>query len=333
MKKSDLLAAMMLVGIFCFLSTPVNAKIWRVNNRSGMAADFTTAQAAHNGSTAGDTVYFEPSATTYGDLTATKKLILVGPGYFLNENPETQANLTNAILGSVLFNKIAGSTSEYSKIMGMDCVDITIQVSNIVVQRNLIRNSITINAGVLNNLLICQNYIYGTVYSQAATSPPCSVNNLLIKNNFLASIICFQETYPLIENNISLSGYISVSNATIQNNILLYGSFTPNNASYSYNIATDDAFGNLNGNQEFVDPEITFLCYSLCTGFSTDGRWKLAPGSPATGTGAGGTDCGMFGGSNPYVLSGLPAIPAIYYFSHSNTNTQINVSLKVKSHN
>ena len=117
MKKSDLLAAMMLVGIFCFLSTPVNAKIWRVNNRSGMAADFTTAQAAHNGSTAGDTVYFEPSATTYGDLTATKKLILVGPGYFLNENPETQANLTNAILGSVLFNKIAGLSDILNRVI------------------------------------------------------------------------------------------------------------------------------------------------------------------------------------------------------------------------
>jgi len=47
---------------------------------------------------------------------------------------------------------------------------------------------------------------------------------------------------------------------------------------------------------------------------STDGDWQLRSGSPAIGAGLDGVDCGMFGGSTPYVLSGIPAIPSIYYF-------------------
>lgn len=333
MKKSDLLAALMLVSIFCFLSSSVNAKIWRVNNRTGMAADFTTAQAAHNGATAGDTLYFEPSAVLYGDLTCTKKLILVGPGYFLNENPETQALPTSASLGSVILTTSGGPTSEYSKIMGLDIVSIIIEVSNIVVERNLIHYDVVVNAGEINNILVCQNYIGGSVYTEVTTAPPYSVNNFMVKNNMITYLYSFPESYFTIENNIIWNGFINVQNSTLQNNIMIYGAFYPNNNSYSYNIATDNAFGNLNGNQEFIDPETMFMCYSSCTGYSSDGRWMLKPGSPAIGTGAGGTDCGMFGGANPYVLSGLPAIPAIYYFSHSNTNSQINVNLKVKSHN
>ncbi|MCK9422748.1 MAG: hypothetical protein M0Q38_09125 [Bacteroidales bacterium] len=333
MKKLVLLSALMLVSILCFLSTTVNAKIWRVNNRTGMAADFITAQSAHNGATAGDTLYFEPSAVLYGDLTCTKKLILVGPGYFLCENPETQALTTSASLGSVIFTSSGGPASENSKIMGLDLVSVTIEVSNIVVERNLIHNDVVVNAGVVSNILVCQNYIGGSVFTQATTAPPCTVNNFMVKNNMITYLYSFPESYFTIENNIIWNGFINVQNATIQNNILIYGTFYPNNNSYSYNIATDNAFGNQNGNQEFIDPDNMFNCYSSCLEFSSDGRWMLKPGSPAIGTGAGGTDCGIFGGANPYVLSGLPAIPAIYYFSHSNTNSQINVNLKVKSHN
>ena len=51
------------------------------------------------------------------------------------------------------------------------------------------------------------------------------------------------------------------------------------------------------------------------------------------GAGVSGTDCGIFGGTIPYVLSGLPDIPAIYYFTLFNISNTLNVSLKVKSHN
>ena len=53
------------------------AKIWRVNNNPGIVADFTTAQAANDngGVNLGDTIHLEPSATSYGTLTTTKRLV------------------------------------------------------------------------------------------------------------------------------------------------------------------------------------------------------------------------------------------------------------------
>jgi len=53
---------------------------------------------------------------------------------------------------------------------------------------------------------------------------------------------------------------------------------------------------------------------------SFDTRLKLKAGSPASGTGLSvGTvinpDCGAFGGTDPYIPSGIPAIPTIYTFT------------------
>ena len=50
-----------LIAIFILITTIVNAKIWRVNNNSGVIADYTTVQAAHNAASAGDTIHLEPS--------------------------------------------------------------------------------------------------------------------------------------------------------------------------------------------------------------------------------------------------------------------------------
>ena len=110
--------------IFVFLTalllvtSSVSAKIWRVNNRVGIVADFTTAQAAHDGANAGDTVFFEPSPTNYGDITLTKKLILIGTGYFLDQNLETQwKNNWPATIGHVTFSSNSSSSAQFSQLM------------------------------------------------------------------------------------------------------------------------------------------------------------------------------------------------------------------------
>ena len=69
---------------------------------------------------------------------------------------------------------------------------------------------------------------------------------------------------------------------------------------------------------------------------STDGKWKLKAGSPGIGAGFGGTDCGIFGGSEPYVLSGIPPIPTIYSLTApavGEKNTGLPIQIKVKSNN
>src|SRR6187549_1803900 len=102
MKKLSLLIifAILICGS-CF------AKIWRVNNNVGINADFTTLQAAHNGAASGDTLYLEGSPNSYGALTCTKKLAIIGTGYFLDQNLNLQANAAVSKVDGLSFN--AGS--------------------------------------------------------------------------------------------------------------------------------------------------------------------------------------------------------------------------------
>ena len=68
-----------------------------------------------------------------------------------------------------------------------------------------------------------------------------------------------------------------------------------------------------------------------------DNGYELAPGSPAIGTGVNGGDCGVFSydtGGYPYVLSGMPAIPAIYEATvESIVGSTLPVTIKASSHN
>lgn len=69
---------------------------------------------------------------------------------------------------------------------------------------------------------------------------------------------------------------------------------------------------------------------------STDGKWQLSASSIFKGVGFGGADCGIFGGAEPYVLSGIPPIPTIYSLTApavGEKNTGLPIQIKVKSNN
>ncbi|HRZ78222.1 MAG TPA: hypothetical protein P5248_12680, partial [Bacteroidales bacterium] len=86
-----------------------------------------------------------------------------------------------------------------------------------------------------------------------------------------------------------------------------------------------------NGNQSNVSMANVF---EGTTGTSTDGQWKLRTGSPAIGAGENGVDCGMYGGPFPYILSGMPNIPSVYYFlAPAIPSNTLDVAIKAKSHN
>ena len=91
----------------------------------------------------------------------------------------------------------------------------------------------------------------------------------------------------------------------------------------------------VNGNMFGVDMTTVFID-DTNPAYSDDGQYILKSDSPAKGAGVGGTDCGMFGGSSPYKLSGIPGIPNIYELNvpeNGYTNDGINVEIKVKSNN
>ena len=75
------------LAILLCVAPIASAKIWRLDNVQN--ADFSSITTAHSSAASGDTVYVAGSVNNYGSVTLTKKLTIIGPGYFLAENPQT----------------------------------------------------------------------------------------------------------------------------------------------------------------------------------------------------------------------------------------------------
>lgn len=332
MKK---LLSLLIVILFVLTS---QAKVWRVNNIEAMNADYTSFVAAQANVSSNDTLYFEGSTVSYGDITLTKPLVIIGTGYFLKENPQTQSSPLTATFGKVNFN----SGSSGSELIGAVVTSkITISVSDIIVTRCLINSgSINLNSrdSSIGNILILKNYITTTLGTTILCSDTYPIYNLLISNNYIKSgnyDMCLsfgKNTSAEIKNN-TMRGNVSVSNSRISNNILIGGNINNSENNYYYNnICNGTQFPAGNGNQHSVNMTGVFVG---STGNSTDGQWQLKKYSPALNAGSDGSDCGMFGGSSPYVLSGLPSIPSIYEIIVPTTGDNINgmnVTIKAKNH-
>ena len=326
--------ALFLVIAGSMATSPAIATIRRVNNYISNPGVYTTSAAAYSDAGIGDTLCFESSPIVYGALSnINKKLVLIGPGYFLNDNPETQALKYPATIGYISFQ----GGSEGSQILGMTISAISYaNTSNLTFRRNFFQGGVQFNNDGLYAIVFQGNDIEGNVIGTNNI-----MSGIIFQNNIFGAQSSVRITDGLaagafdFENNVFGPFFqtVNVSNSQFFNNIMTNGSFGQNNNVFTNNIGNGTQFGNLSSNQQNVDPESVFVCYASCSGFSPDGRWTLKPGSPATGAAVSSTDCGIFGGAFPYVLSGLPDIPTIYYFTLFNNSNTLNVSLKVKSHN
>ncbi len=330
MKKTILLSAVMLLG------ATMSAKIWRVNN-TGITTDFTSLQTAHDnaGVLSGDTLHLEPSSGNYGALSLTKKLIIIGNGYLLNQNLNLQANPINSKTGAINFE--AGSSG--SVIMGLEIVgNVIIRTSNITINRNYSGYTIFFDrtTASYSNILISQNY--GFVINSSGTGI-ASYSNINILNNVA---IAFSNTGNVLQsyfsgtiaNNVITTTGTPADFFVIKNNIststtntaVIYGAST-----FTYNTCPT-ASGWPTGNNNTLSATLSTIFNQ--TG-SNDAYYTLKSGSSAIGTGESGVDRGAFGGSNPYVLSGIPPVPSIYSLSaptNSNGN-QINITISTKTNN
>ncbi len=322
-----------------FVNPNLFATIWHVNNVAGVYANFTSVQAAHNAASAGDTLYVYGSAAIYGDLSVTKPLTIIGPGYLLSQNPQTQANFTPASINVVYFRPNSGG----SIIMGMNLAQVILRTNNITVRRNLLSNGIMVNDSQLSsisNIIISQNYISGgfvQTYSGIA-------NNVTITNNILVGGLSLNTGSNYTVYNNYITGTVYMNNGTFKNNIssnyiISSGSTgsTYNNTLVQNNIFSGISYSNGIAQVAIDTPLNKINIISMSSVFtqtgSTDAKYQLKTGSPAIGFAYGGGDCGPLGGPSPYVLSGLANIPAVYELNVPPTGgSNLNINIKAKSH-
>ena len=333
-----------------FFAFNATATVWRVNNNPGVDADFSNLQTAIDDANVQpfDTLYVEGSSNCYGGISVSKPVTLFGTGYFLNENDTTQSLKKSSTLNSAKFNSGAEGAvlcgfkiiDDYSSSAVYISTDSVVVIRNQIVQSNIARYGIYILSSSLSRIRLECNYISITNYNY-----PCSAikisgdqHSIVIRNNYLDgsgngtnySIESSGSNTLVISNNI-FGQNLKTNSSLISNNIMISGDVTGSDNLYVYNIGSEQQFGNEYGNQQNVDMSIVFVDYTP----SVDNDLILAVGSPAIGAGFEGMDCGIFGGSNPYVLSGIPPIPSIFEITLQNligsVNTPIEVNLKAKS--
>lgn len=147
----------------------------------------------------------------------------------------------------------------------------------------------------------------GFIFDPSVTVLAVVTNNVIFpQNNIIQN--------STITNNIFLTASTAITdafNSTIQNNVFVSASQAGADATNIFGATTAALFVGLTGN-------------------TTDTQWKLKAGSPAIGAGAGGTDCGMYGGNTPYKISGVfTGQPTISNFTTPGT-VPANGTLKVK---
>lgn len=359
---------------FLLVSISAAAKIWRVNNKSNYNA--TTLFGENLGGSAaypvfaqinqavayalvnnGDTVHVEGSPVIYGVSTVTKRLVLIGTGYLLTDNPNSANNTLESKVSRLIFD--AGS--EGSQVMGLSIVAagnvadavVYVLVDGVTVKRCRIESAVAFGTA-LNDVYILQNLFPNVINSNVLQTngnvffiPPANItfnNNICQKTMRWGAPLTNPTTFwPVLQcNNNVFDGpdnlaapNLAFSTNEFRNNILMPVNAVVNISApagaISYNIGSlPTQFGTTDNN--LVVPAITSLFQSSN---STDGVYQIATGSQAKNNGSDGTDRGVFGGlvvSNRYTLSGLAAIPVIYKVVSAGASAgDLNVTIQART--
>ncbi len=310
-----------------------------VNNTPGVKADYFNLQTAVNSATAGTLILLQPGPVSYGDVTINKRISIIGGGYFLGANPApfTQATASSSVVDRIEFDSLSNgsyitglsisgavNTGSNSRLSFIKTSDVTIsrcyisrtqhptssnlcfseKSFNVYVKQCYIESaqSIQVLVSTASTAFFFNNNIFGGQGNKAPVEPGTyNTAGIHFTNN---TIFNWQNenqapSYDVFENNIIIqpTGTTQKIDARggAQNNVT--------NVDFEYGTSINNIIN--------VDPSVLFI-----QAFSTDGAYQLKPGSPASGFGTGGVDCGAFGGliDEKYVLSGISEfVPNIYF--------------------
>lgn len=349
----------MITKIFTFLvaatliSSQSFAKIFRVGYLGPQVAgvDYANGQSAHDAAASGDTIQFYGGSYEINQYN--KKLYLLGNGYLLSGTGSNAGLNVITAKTSITIQPAPSST-------GSDGTTLTGFQDGVVYLTD---------GATLSNITIsrCNTAYFGGGPSQTATLTNCKITqcfsanidpsngwgntNIRLKDfrveNCRLNSSSITHLNPvsniLISNCVFASGSdFSNLNVTVQNSV--FANSTPmvgvSNAIFNNNIL--GAPDGINGSNNVFNVNILGVGSNIFVGFPTqgsysnDGSYQLTPSSIAKGAGIGGIDIGIFGGVNPYRLSGIPATPSFYRLDAASPNATTNpytINFSIRSNN
>jgi hypothetical protein len=273
-------------------------------------ADFYTAQAANDNVAVvnGDTIHLEPSRSSYGDLTCTKRLTWISIGNFLNIHPNQQFSPNAGKVGVLTVNAASSANSVFHINAGSS----NISASGVRIERCLMDGQSLIGLnGVPVNIVVIDSYFNRDL--EVYFSGPITITNNIIQSFLYIGPDC---SSAVVSQNVINAFSIApndINNATVTNNIF-------NKTGNPYNFINCSVHHNMSGaagilpagnnNQNGVAMNTVFVNNNGID----DASFVLKTGSPAIGAGSGtpAANLGAYGGTTPFKPGLQPAIPAIY---------------------
>ncbi len=284
----------------------------------------------------------------FNSATMSKRLVIIGPGYFLGQNTGLQANTISmdSTTGTLTINNINASNSTFiGCTLGWARVNINANgISNLSFIRCWFKTASTNISGIgfdqnaTNfNFIQCSFTDFAVDCSSAVTLTGFSFLNCLfyqINSGYYVFNISNDASSGLIQNCVFATPSVIIGNTLkgswlFNNNISQMPVLLGAGIIYNNNLCTGTQIPSGNGNLQ----NQTWANIFTLTG-STDARYTLKTGSTAIGAGVGGTNCGIFGGTTPYRLSGIPSVPTIYSLTSpqgtipAGNTVQINLSTR-----
>jgi hypothetical protein len=249
--------AFFLTAITILIATSIQAKIWRVNNNPSLDADVEQGSTLFDGvnnatnpeAASGDTLYFEPSSTNYNALSVNKtNIVILGYGYFLANNPGSQAMANNAEIQNISFL----ATSTGSSVSGMEFADgVYIYSGNITISRCNTNVVYMYHAANATGVRIDKCYIRSSIndggIGAAVTNVTIAVENCIFSGfgdgNFITGVNFSNKVRGLFRNNVL--NYCSIFygfNFYVANNIFTYQTSFGNVSNSGNNVFRNNLF-------------------------------------------------------------------------------------------
>lgn len=337
---------------------------WRVNSNTNAKADFKSVvlAIADEKVKANDTLYLE-AGHVEGDITFTKKLHLIGPGYWQEAVPNNVSystmavingaisfmvegvSITGCIIKSVMYNTSGiGRNIKVDRCLILSDVYITTTwgESDYTITNCFIKGSVSLpTMSRLIGCIMIGDEKSGSVRVSAGTGSVIS-NNVIIGNTgtsrdiyLLQGIYQSSVTNNIVINQTTYSEYIKEKDETFyyRNNTIQFDKSQSNTITYNV-LGTEETYKNIefpNNIYSGAKVEDIFVMAG-----NEEEQYMLKEGSVAKGAGNDGTDCGAYGGLRPYVKGGYPQfIPVIYDVDipTNPTDGKLPVKFKIRSQN
>lgn len=334
-----------LVVISCSVS---QATVRTVNNYITNSAQFSTVQPAITASATNDTIYLHGSPVSYGDFTITKRLVIIGAGYYLSNTINNYTTLVgNITIDTVSVNQaLSGLTLQGLTINGQISNAGTDRANNVLIDRCkvstiyvtgsnwIIKNSfgyLNISISSVSSNILISNNIFQNLSISNGSSLISYAAGVKVSNNELGGLYIGSGFYILFVNNI-IKNY-TVGSYSINNTFSRNITFTDGGPSINFPPPNNTGSGNFNN----INP--LYINYSSpwpnshYSGDLLSYDFNYQTGSVAINGGTDSTNIGISGGPYPTlttkIFDGRTKIPLVTDVNIENAYVKPGQSIQI----